>query len=115
MSDVVAKAGQAYMKQLGAHPLRTKAITSGVLAGCSDVVAQKISGVKKLQFRRVLLIMVYYLLLALLLSRFSCCNFPIHTNTLRTFLDPIPTYLPPQSRHVLRAYLPLLLERLPFI
>ncbi|XP_047072150.1 peroxisomal membrane protein PMP22-like [Lolium rigidum] len=59
MSDVVAKAGQAYMKQLGAHPLRTKAITSGVLAGCSDVVAQKISGAKKLQFRRVLLIMLY--------------------------------------------------------
>jgi peroxisomal membrane protein 2/protein Mpv17 len=58
MSEVVAMAGQAYMKQLGAHPLRTKAITSGVLAGCSDAVAQKISGVKKLQFRRILLIMV---------------------------------------------------------
>jgi hypothetical protein len=113
MSDVVAKAGQAYMKQLGAHPLRTKAITSGVLAGCSDVVAQKISGVKKLQFRRVLLIMVLPII-SLLLSRFSCCNFPIHMNTLR-FLIPSHPHLPPQSRHVLRAYLLLLLERLPFI
>ncbi|VAI27673.1 unnamed protein product [Triticum turgidum subsp. durum] len=46
------------MRQLSKHPLRTKAITSGVLAGCSDAVAQKISGVKKLQLRRLLLIMV---------------------------------------------------------
>uniref|UniRef100_N1QTV8 Peroxisomal membrane protein PMP22 n=1 Tax=Aegilops tauschii TaxID=37682 RepID=N1QTV8_AEGTA len=51
-------AGQAYMRQLSKHPLRTKAITSGVLAGCSDAVAQKISGVKRLQLRRLLLIMV---------------------------------------------------------
>lgn len=60
MSEVVAMAGQAYMKQLQAHPLRTKAITSGVLAGCSDAVAQKISGVSKLQLRRLLLIAVRY-------------------------------------------------------
>jgi len=59
MSEVVAMAGQAYMRQLGKHPLRTKAITSGVLAGCSDAVAQKISGVKKLQLRRLLLIILY--------------------------------------------------------
>ncbi|XBH89718.1 hypothetical protein VPH35_081554 [Triticum aestivum] len=58
MSEVAAMAGQAYMRQLSKHPLRTKAITSGVLAGCSDAVAQKISGVKKLQLRRLLLIMV---------------------------------------------------------
>uniref|UniRef100_A0A0D9XB20 Peroxisomal membrane protein MPV17 n=1 Tax=Leersia perrieri TaxID=77586 RepID=A0A0D9XB20_9ORYZ len=58
MSEVVAMAGQAYMRQLQAHPLRTKAITSGVLAGCSDAIAQKISGVTKLQRRRLLLIMV---------------------------------------------------------
>ncbi|EEC84058.1 hypothetical protein OsI_30333 [Oryza sativa Indica Group] len=58
MSDVVAMAGQAYMRQLQAHPLRTKAITSGVLAGCSDAIAQKISGVPNLQRRRLLLIMV---------------------------------------------------------
>ncbi|KAF7063676.1 hypothetical protein CFC21_070177 [Triticum aestivum] len=59
MSEVAATAGQAYMRQLSKHPLRTKAITSGVLAGCSDAVAQKISGVKKLQLRRLLLIMLY--------------------------------------------------------
>uniref|UniRef100_A0A0E0EP85 Peroxisomal membrane protein PMP22 n=1 Tax=Oryza meridionalis TaxID=40149 RepID=A0A0E0EP85_9ORYZ len=58
MSDVVAMPGQAYMRQLQAHPLRTKAITSGVLAGCSDAIAQKISGVPNLQRRRLLLIMV---------------------------------------------------------
>ncbi|KAF0900833.1 hypothetical protein E2562_035469 [Oryza meyeriana var. granulata] len=58
MSEVVAMAGQAYMRQLQAHPLRTKAITSGVLAGCSDAIAQKISGVTNLQRRRLLLIMV---------------------------------------------------------
>ncbi|CAL5000453.1 unnamed protein product [Urochloa decumbens] len=58
MSEVVSMAGQAYMRQLQAHPLRTKAITSGVLAGCSDAVAQKISGVTKLQLRRLLLIAV---------------------------------------------------------
>ncbi|TVU04454.1 hypothetical protein EJB05_47564 [Eragrostis curvula] len=58
MSEVVAMAGQAYMRQLQAHPLRTKAITSGVLAGCSDAVAQKISGVTRLRLRRLLLIAV---------------------------------------------------------
>jgi len=60
MSEVVAMAGQAYMRQLQAHPLRTKAITSGVLAGCSDAVAQKISGASKLRLRRLLLIAVRY-------------------------------------------------------
>jgi hypothetical protein len=72
------------MKQLGAHPLRTKAITSGVLAGCSDAVAQKISGVKKLQFRRIFLIMVRPI------SRLLISQFPfifallIHTRALRS-------------------------------
>ena len=35
-----------------------KAITAGVLAGCSDFAAQKISGIKRLQFRRLFLLMV---------------------------------------------------------
>jgi hypothetical protein len=51
-------AGEAYMRQLRAHPLLTKAVTSGVLAGCSDAIAQKIAGAKKLQLRRLLLITV---------------------------------------------------------
>ncbi|XP_073012664.1 peroxisomal membrane protein PMP22-like [Typha latifolia] len=59
MSEVVSEAWTAYLKQLQRHPLRTKAITSGVLAGCSDAIAQKISGIKKLQLRRLLLIMLY--------------------------------------------------------
>ena len=99
MSEVVAMAGQAYMRQLGKHPLRTKAITSGVLAGCSDAVAQKISGVKKLQFRRLLLIMVS--ISSLLLPRFSCLLaliLPIHARALSFLIQSPPT---PQSRRFL--------------
>ncbi|GLU08203.1 hypothetical protein SLE2022_251270 [Rubroshorea leprosula] len=59
MSDIAKEAWRKYLIQLQAHPLRTKAITSGVLAGFSDVVAQKISGIKRLQLRRLLLIMLY--------------------------------------------------------
>ena len=35
-----------------------QAITAGVLVGCSDVIAQKISGIKRLQLRRLILMMV---------------------------------------------------------
>jgi hypothetical protein len=35
-----------------------QATTAGVLAGCSDLVAQKLSGAKKLQLRRSLLMLV---------------------------------------------------------
>ncbi|XP_062150018.1 peroxisomal membrane protein PMP22 [Alnus glutinosa] len=59
MSDMVNEAWRKYLLQLQLHPLRTKAITSGILAGCSDAVAQKISGIKKLQLRRLLLVMLY--------------------------------------------------------
>ncbi|BBG92536.1 Peroxisomal membrane 22 kDa Mpv17/PMP22 family protein [Prunus dulcis] len=59
MSEIVNEAWRKYLIQLQSHPLRTKAITSGVLAGCSDAIAQKISGIKKLQLRRLLLIMLY--------------------------------------------------------
>ncbi|GAU46400.1 hypothetical protein TSUD_28160 [Trifolium subterraneum] len=59
MSDKVNDAWKKYLLQLQLHPLRTKAITSAVLAGFSDAVAQKISGVKKLQLRRLLLFMLY--------------------------------------------------------
>ncbi|XP_038718798.1 peroxisomal membrane protein PMP22-like [Tripterygium wilfordii] len=59
MSDMVRQAWRKYLLQLQLHPLRTKAITSGVLIGGSDAIAQKISGVKKLQFRRLLLLMLF--------------------------------------------------------
>jgi peroxisomal membrane protein 2 len=59
MSDLAKDAWRKYLIQLQAHPLRTKAITAGVLAGCSDAIAQKISGVKRIQFRRLLLLMLY--------------------------------------------------------
>ncbi|CAK8572085.1 unnamed protein product [Lathyrus sativus] len=59
MSDIVKDAWKKYLLQLQLHPLRTKAITASVLAGFSDAVAQKISGAKKLQLRRVLLFMLY--------------------------------------------------------
>ncbi|KAG7991752.1 hypothetical protein I3843_02G093900 [Carya illinoinensis] len=59
MSDIINVAWTKYLLQLQLHPLKTKAITAGVLAGCSDAVAQKISGIKKLQLKRLLLIMLY--------------------------------------------------------
>ncbi|TYI66876.1 hypothetical protein E1A91_D09G257700v1 [Gossypium mustelinum] len=59
MSDITQEAWRKYLIQLQVHPLRTKAITAGCLAGCSDLIAQKISGVKRIQLRRLLLIMLY--------------------------------------------------------
>ncbi|KAI4318064.1 hypothetical protein L6164_025873 [Bauhinia variegata] len=59
MSDIVNDVLKKYTVQLQLHPLRTKAITAAVLAGCSDAIAQKISGARKLQLRRVLLFMLY--------------------------------------------------------
>ncbi|KAM3394251.1 peroxisomal membrane protein PMP22 [Capsicum galapagoense] len=54
--DSLAKKGlQKYLVQLQKHPLRTKAITAAVLSAISDIVAQKITGIKKLQMRRLLL------------------------------------------------------------
>ncbi|XP_042513400.1 peroxisomal membrane protein PMP22-like [Macadamia integrifolia] len=64
MSEIVKVAWGRYLLQLQSNPLRTKAFTSGFLAGCSDAIAQKISGAKKLQLRRLLLIMLYGLVYA---------------------------------------------------
>ncbi|KAL5730020.1 Peroxisomal membrane protein pmp22 [Ranunculus cassubicifolius] len=59
MSELVKKGVQNYMSQLQRHPLRTKAITAGVLAGISDSAAQKLSGIQKLQLKRLLLKMIF--------------------------------------------------------
>uniref|UniRef100_A0A2P2KN92 Peroxisomal membrane protein PMP22 n=1 Tax=Rhizophora mucronata TaxID=61149 RepID=A0A2P2KN92_RHIMU len=55
MGSLAKKGLNQYLLQLQRHPLRTKAITAGVLSAISDIVAQKLSGIEKLQFRRLLL------------------------------------------------------------
>ncbi|GAB4830837.1 Peroxisomal membrane protein pmp22 [Ancistrocladus abbreviatus] len=55
MGTIAKKGLQSYMLQLQHHPLRTKAITAGVLSGISDIVSQKLSGIQKIQLRRLLL------------------------------------------------------------
>lgn len=42
-----------YLSNLVAHPLRTKACTSGLLSGLQELTAQKLSGAKKLDKRIV--------------------------------------------------------------
>ncbi|XP_010539236.1 PREDICTED: peroxisomal membrane protein PMP22 [Tarenaya hassleriana] len=55
MGSLPKKTLQQYLSQLQRYPLRTKAITAGVLSGVSDVVSQKLSGIQKIQLRRLLL------------------------------------------------------------
>lgn len=55
MAAIAKKGWEQYMLQLQLHPLRTKAITAGVLAGVSDSVAQKLSGIQRIQLNRLLL------------------------------------------------------------
>ncbi|XP_022142011.1 peroxisomal membrane protein PMP22 [Momordica charantia] len=55
MGSVAKKGLQKYVSQLQQHPLRTKIITAGVLSGISDVVSQKLTGIQKLQFKRLIL------------------------------------------------------------
>ncbi|KAL8462708.1 hypothetical protein ACS0TY_032845 [Phlomoides rotata] len=54
MGSLAKKGLQQYLIQLQQHPLRTKVITAGVLSAISDVAAQKLSGVQKLQLKRLL-------------------------------------------------------------
>ncbi|KAG5622921.1 hypothetical protein H5410_008139 [Solanum commersonii] len=63
MGSIAKKGLQQYLLQLQQHPLRTKAITAGVLSAISDIVAQKITGIQKLQVRRLLLKVVRFLYL----------------------------------------------------
>jgi peroxisomal membrane protein 2 len=59
MADEVKALWGQYLRNLQRHPLRTKAITAGVLAGSADMVAQKLAGARNLQFKRAFLLMLY--------------------------------------------------------
>ncbi|CAL1397579.1 unnamed protein product [Linum trigynum] len=55
MASMAKKGLQQYLLQLQNHPLRTKAMTAAVLSAVSDIVAQKLSGIPRLQLKRLLL------------------------------------------------------------
>ncbi|KAL6888217.1 hypothetical protein ACP4OV_009243 [Aristida adscensionis] len=57
--SLARRAWGQYLLQLQQHPLRTKMITAGCLAGVSDSVAQKLSGYQKIEKRRLLLKMLF--------------------------------------------------------
>ncbi|KAI9123473.1 hypothetical protein K1719_004773 [Acacia pycnantha] len=59
MGSIAKKGLNNYVKQLQQHPLRTKVITAGVLSGISDVVSQKLTGIQKIQLRRLLLKVIF--------------------------------------------------------
>ncbi len=53
---------QSYMGALQKRPLRTKALTSSVIAGCSDLIAQRLIYGKHKSLRRTGLMLLYGLL-----------------------------------------------------
>ncbi|GAA0165181.1 hypothetical protein Leryth_021721 [Lithospermum erythrorhizon] len=59
MGSIAKKGMQQYMLQLQKHPLRTKAMTAGFLSAVSDIVAQKLSGIQKIQLKRLLLKVIF--------------------------------------------------------
>uniref|UniRef100_A0A803QW31 Peroxisomal membrane protein PMP22 n=1 Tax=Cannabis sativa TaxID=3483 RepID=A0A803QW31_CANSA len=59
MGSIAKKGLNQYLMQLQQHPLRTKAITAGTLAGLSDIVSQKLTGIQKLQLKRILLKVIF--------------------------------------------------------
>ncbi|KAI8089238.1 uncharacterized protein BX664DRAFT_332498 [Halteromyces radiatus] len=58
-----------YLAQLAAHPLRTKACTSGILSGTQELCAQKLSGQKKID-KRIIQMFLYGLCISGPLSHF---------------------------------------------
>ncbi|CAM6105810.1 unnamed protein product [Calypogeia fissa] len=64
MADIVSRGWERYLDLLQDYPLRTKMITSGALAGASDLVSQKIAGAKTFDYRRAVLMMLYGLIYA---------------------------------------------------
>ncbi|XP_028755204.1 peroxisomal membrane protein PMP22-like [Neltuma alba] len=59
MGSIAKKGLNNYVGQLRQHPLRTKVITAGVLSGISDIVSQKLTGIQKIQLRRLLLKVIF--------------------------------------------------------
>ncbi|WVY95550.1 hypothetical protein V8G54_034638 [Vigna mungo] len=55
MGSLAKKGLNNYVKQLQENPLRTKVITAGVVSAISDIVSQKLSGIQKLQLKRLFL------------------------------------------------------------
>jgi len=50
---------EAYLRSLKKRPLQTKATTSACIQACSDTLAQKLSGAKKLDLRRTMLMSLF--------------------------------------------------------
>ena len=59
MGSLAKKGLNNYVKQLQQHPLRTKVITAGVLSAISDVVSQKLTGIQKIQLKRLLFKVIF--------------------------------------------------------
>lgn len=62
MTNFLSLVWARYLALLKEKPVATKAITSGTLAGLSDILAQKISGSKSIELRRAILMAIYGLL-----------------------------------------------------
>ncbi|KAE9594695.1 hypothetical protein Lal_00043098 [Lupinus albus] len=59
MGSIAKKGLNNYLKQLQLNPLRTKVITAGVLSAISDIVSQKLTGIQNIQFKRLLLKVIF--------------------------------------------------------
>ncbi|CAL0301148.1 unnamed protein product [Lupinus luteus] len=59
MGSIAKKGLDNYLKQLQQNPLRTKVITAGVLSAISDIVSQKLTGIQSIQFKRLLLKVIF--------------------------------------------------------
>lgn len=57
-NSILELAWRRYLQQLEKRPLKTKAVTAGVLAGSSDLLAQRLSG-GSINWRRTLAIALY--------------------------------------------------------
>ena len=56
---VVQVAWSMYLARLSSHPVRTKAVTAAAIQGASDVLAQRLSGCKRIDARRTALFALF--------------------------------------------------------